>query len=66
MLKNVEAVRFAQGMQDEAKILVMSCVNQTESLARDRIFGKTWQDFSGVSSCENSCKENLVKIKQPL
>ena len=61
-----EAVRFAQGTQDKAKIIVTSCVNRTESLARNRIFGKTWQDFSGVALRENSCKKNLVKIEQPL
>ncbi len=48
------------------KILVMSCVNRTENLARDRIFGKTWQDFSGVALRGNSCKKNLVKIEQSL
>ena len=63
---DLEAVRFAQGTQDKAKILVTSCVNRTESLARNRIFGKTWQDFSGVALRENSCKKNLVKIEQPL
>ncbi len=43
----------------------MYCVNRTESLARDRIFGKTWQDFSGVALRENSCKKNLVENEQP-
>ena len=54
-----------QGKQDLFEILVRSCVNQIESLASDRIFGKTLQDISGVALCENSCKKNLVKIKQP-
>ena len=52
-----EAVRFAQGTQDLSKILVTSCVNRTESLARNRIFGKTWQDISGVALREHSCKK---------
>ncbi len=52
-----EAVRFAQGTQDLSKVLVTSCVNRTESLARNRIFGKTWQDFSGVALHENFCKK---------
>ncbi len=39
--------------------------NRTESLARDRIFGKTWQDFSGVAWRENSYKKNLVKSNNP-
>ena len=53
----IEAVRFAQGTQDLSKILVTSCVNRTESLARNRIFGKTWQDISGVALREHSCKK---------
>ena len=61
----IEAVWFIQGKQDLFEIPVTSCVNWTESLARDRIFGKTLQDISGVALYENSCKKNLVKIKQP-
>ena len=54
------AVRFTQAMQDLFEILVMSCVNRTESLARDRILGKNWQDISGVALRENSCKKKIL------
>ncbi len=60
-----EAVRFLQSTQNFSKILARFVVNRTESLARDRIFGKTWQDFSGVALGENSCKKNIVENEQP-
>ncbi len=37
---------------DFHKASKISVVNRTASLARDRIFGKTWQDFSGVACWE--------------
>ncbi len=58
-----EAVRFTQGTQDFPFILARF-VNRTESLARNTIIGKTWQDFSGVTLRANSCKKNLAKIEQ--
>ncbi len=53
----IEAVRFTQGTQDFSFILARFAVNRAESLARDTIFGKTWQDISGVALHENSCKK---------
>ncbi len=58
----IEAVRFTQAMQDLFEILVTSCVNRTESLARDRIFGKTLQDISEVALREKSCENRTAPM----